>query len=59
MDRVWDTSKYPRKSFVVFCQINVIKSQNFEKKVQFKILSMGGAVNIFGSDFRQERETRP
>ena len=31
MDRVWDTSKYPPKSVMTFCQMKVIKGQNFEK----------------------------
>ena len=55
MDRIWNTSKYPPQSFVTFCQTKVIKGQNYEK-VKFKILSLGGAIHVFGSDFRQERE---
>ena len=58
MDRVWDTSKYPSKSFVTFCQMKVIKGQNF-KKVILKILSLGWATPVFGSDFRQEPKNDP
>ena len=47
-----DTSKYPRKPFVNFCQIKVIKGHEF-KKVKCKVLSLGGVMHVFESKFRQ------
>ena len=55
MGRVWDTSKYPPKSFVTLCQMRGIQGHKV-KKVKFKILSLGGVLHIFGSDFRQEHK---
>ena len=55
MDPVWDTSKYPPKMFVTLCQIKVIQGH----KVKCKILSLGGVIHAFRSDFRQERKNYP
>ena len=55
MDRVWDTSKYPRKSFVTLWQVNTIRGHKVNK-VTFKLLGWDGVIHVFGSDFRQGRE---
>ena len=58
MDRVWDTPRCPPKPFVTLRQIKVIQGHEV-KKVKFKILSLGGVIHVFGSDFRQERKNDP
>ena len=55
MDRVCQTYRHSSKSFVAFCQMKGIKGKKF-KKFKFKILSLGGAISVFGSDFRHERK---
>ena len=52
MNRVWDTSKYPPKSFVTLCQVKVIQGHE-AKKVQFKILVLGVVIHVFRSNVRQ------
>ena len=46
MDRVWDTSKYPPKTFVTLCQVKVIQGQEV-KKVKFNIWGLGGVMHVF------------
>ena len=53
MNRIWDTSKCPPKHFVTLCQVKVIQGHEV-KKVNFKILGLGGVIHVFRSDFRQE-----
>ena len=55
MDRVWDTSEYPPKSFVALYQVNVIQCHEV-KKIKFKIIGSGGVIRVFRSDLRQERK---
>ena len=57
MDRIWDASMYPTKPFVTLRQIKVIQCHKV-KKVKLKVLSLGGMMHVFSSDFPQERKKR-
>ena len=55
MDRVWVTSKYPL-SLCGLLPTDGFQRSKFRKKIKFKVLSLGGAIHVFGSDSRQECE---
>ena len=52
MDRVLDTSKYP----TIFCDLVSNKEYQRSYDQTGQILSLGGVIHIFGSDFRQGRK---
>ena len=53
MDRVWDTFKHHHKLSMSIFKVKVIQVQ----EVKLKILGSGSVIHVFGSVFRQERET--
>ena len=58
MDRVCDACEYPPKPIVDLCQVKVIHGHEV-KKIKFKILGLDGVIQVFRSDFRQERKNEP
>ena len=56
MGRVWDTCKYHPKLSVSIFKAKVTQDQVKERS-NSKFLGFGGVIHVFGSVFRQKRET--